>query len=120
MGDLIATIDVAALDEFRATGPRYGVTHTNTNNCNWHHEEPGVEFAKPRPTTTQYTRCIEEQDDHRPFVFGVDEVDGKFEVGNGGMQDFRVGLTTVELMTKYFLAAKQAHIFHRWKSYPTP
>ncbi|RHY06640.1 hypothetical protein DYB36_010052 [Aphanomyces astaci] len=33
----------------------------------------------------------EDQEIHHPFVFGVEKVDGKPRVGNGGLQSFRVG-----------------------------
>ncbi|ETV66277.1 hypothetical protein H257_17245 [Aphanomyces astaci] len=43
----------------------------------------------------------EDQEIHHPFVFGVEKVDGKPRVGNGGLQSFRVGFTTLDVMNRY-------------------
>ncbi|KAF0702854.1 hypothetical protein AaE_015676 [Aphanomyces astaci] len=42
------------------------------------------------------TDNIEDQVAHKPFVFGVEEEAGSFKLGDGGMQAFRVGLSTVD------------------------
>ncbi|ETV79244.1 hypothetical protein H257_07309 [Aphanomyces astaci] len=42
------------------------------------------------------TDNIEDQVVHKPFVFGVEEEAGSFKLGDGGMQAFRVGLSTVD------------------------
>ncbi|RQM30618.1 hypothetical protein B5M09_012996, partial [Aphanomyces astaci] len=47
------------------------------------------------------TDNVEDQVAHKPFVFGVEEEAGRFTLGDGGMQAFRVGLSTVELLRKY-------------------
>ncbi|KAF0711123.1 hypothetical protein AaE_012266 [Aphanomyces astaci] len=47
------------------------------------------------------TDNVEDQVVHKPIVFGVEEEAGRFELGDGGMQAFRVGLSTVELLRKY-------------------
>ncbi|RHY81412.1 hypothetical protein DYB31_014792 [Aphanomyces astaci] len=43
------------------------------------------------------TDNVEDQVAHKPFVFGVEEEAGRFELGEGGMQAFRVE----ELLRKY-------------------
>ncbi|RLO12147.1 hypothetical protein DYB28_003030, partial [Aphanomyces astaci] len=49
----------------------------------------------------ELTDNVEDQVAHKPFVFGVEEEAGRFALGDGGMQAFRVGLSTVELLRKY-------------------
>ncbi|RHY14922.1 hypothetical protein DYB32_010808 [Aphanomyces invadans] len=44
---------------------------------------------------------FEDQPIHQPFVFGVEMVDGKACVGNGGLQAFRVGFTTIDMLQRY-------------------
>ncbi|KAF0776155.1 hypothetical protein AaE_000145 [Aphanomyces astaci] len=43
------------------------------------------------------TDNVEDQVAHKPFVFGVEEEAGRFTLGDGGMQAFRVGLSTVAI-----------------------
>ncbi|KAH9148189.1 hypothetical protein AeNC1_019411, partial [Aphanomyces euteiches] len=44
---------------------------------------------------------IGEQDPNKAFVFGVPHMGGEFQLGDGGLACFRLGLTTVALMAKY-------------------
>ncbi|KAH9098930.1 hypothetical protein LEN26_016500, partial [Aphanomyces euteiches] len=44
---------------------------------------------------------IWEQDPNKAFVFGVPYMGGEFQLGDGGLTSFRLGLTTVALMAKY-------------------
>ncbi len=77
-----------------------------------HRLKSTVSAAIKELTKWQLDDNVIEQDEDKPFVFGVDMEDGKFVLGDGGIKSFRVG--TLQVASNLYPLASSCRPVNCW------